>query len=209
MTPAGETSAMRRAAFVSWTILVALLLTACGSYRPVTPLDDAEQTELAGLATRLGATPVRVVVADPDHGDGAAIDVREGLRGIGVPIVPLDARPGAAVLTIEASGPYLESYCQSPIFVVTAGIVPEVDNGREEYRWRIASTNGRSETSQCAIDSPYFAGWLGFPVAVLPGWEIAWSGVGGHAPPGATRRRLALEVARSIDRFLAGAKGAP
>jgi hypothetical protein len=149
--------------------LAAVLLCAgCGSYRSVR-LDDAERQELTSLRTRLADASVRRV--HPPGEDPPSPEIERALHVLGVDEAP--AGESAVELEVIGVGACWNGLTASAL---TLGALPFVTPG-SPFRCRIRSASGAEGEERFVLGDRVVFGWLGLPLAVVPGWSAFIAGV--------------------------------
>lgn len=172
--------------------------TGCGSFHHAQPLDDAEETELHAIGSRLAAHPIDV------WSDGLIGSVELALRSAGVPTkswgfdTPLSQRRGPCAILQTGPG----EIHAAGLTYVTLGVFPWGGTARPTCHVEFIDADGRHRNAECVVETTYVIGWAGLAFGRLPRWESFSPGVYGFVPVGSDEsRRLALAAARAIVRF--------
>lgn len=183
--------------FAAAASAVAALAAGCASYRPPTPLDDAERAELAATVEGLRAARVRVVVPPGDYGRNEVVDA---LDAVGFTAYRRVAAPSAADVELRASRRFdgdRMTVLDVWLPILTLGLWPfEIDH-RFAYDLRFARADGATADASHRTEEPFMFGWLAIPKSWRDDWR--WSvGRDESADEAAERERLGLAVVRRI-----------
>lgn len=173
-----------------------LVAAGCGSIHRPPDLDTAERAELTALRGRLASTTIRLVANSGKESE--THHYVEALHSSGFEAAAFDpAHLGVGpVATIEdlSIGTRQDGF----LTYLTMGLIPTIGGSDYAYRVDVARADGRLSTATCEESQSWVFGWLGLPLAALPGWETFTSPYG---PQYLFRRpgdRLALCVARAV-----------
>ena len=190
MTGAAYHARMLRFGFV---LVAALAASACGSYRRVAPLSTEERAEMSALHDSLAGR--RVVVPGASRGVDGVVPA-EALARIGVVVVPGDQPVDADSGTVEFV-PF--AHCMNGLIVtgVTLGVLPYPYPGTS-WGCRFLAPDGRVHEARFDADDGGLLGWIGLPLALLPGRSAFFFGGADDAQKDAICDRLALFVGREL-----------
>lgn len=196
---------MKTARHIVITLLLALLATACGSFRDTRPLEDRERAEVDALVAEL---------------DGLAVGFRSGdlvgefLASRELDVVPAwslneefpeespgegpDGNPSGR----EALFAFVDScpgIADSGLTYWTFGVFPWGGDATPRAWIQFASSPPESASTVVRVDAYYVLGWFGLPAALLPRWSTFSHGIGNFVPfTDAQAERLGLLVAREL-----------
>ena len=173
-----------------FAVVVAVLVAAgCGSYRRVAPLDDAERAEMETLRASLAG---KHVVATRSGETSAALDL------LGVDTV--GAQPVGSPAFAEVHGARAMGVCMNPMLwtVLTLGVLPYTSPHGTKWSCRFVAADGREHPARLDLDDTSTSGWLGLPLALLPGRSAFFFSDVDDEQKAAIRARLALFLGRNL-----------